>query len=279
MTTASDARAESSIHPTAIVGDEVTMGPGCSIGPGCVLTGRITLAANVRLIAGVTIDGTVTVGENTLLYPGVCIGFPPQDFKFKPGAPTAGVVIGRDCHLREHVTVHAASKLDAPTTIGDRCYMMVGSHAGHDVRIGNDVTLVNGTLLAGHVQIGDKVTTGGGAMIHQFCRIGRMAFLSGGTEMAMNTPPFCLAANRNQLLGLNIVGLRRSGMDRAEITLLRKAFRKAFRTAMPRAEMVAVLDEFGKDSAAVREMADFVRTSNRPVAIARTATDHDEDEA
>lgn len=240
------------------------------IGPNCTLTGKVTLDAGVHLIANVYIQGPVHIGARTRIYPNACIGFEPQDVKFKPGMPTAGVKVGSDCLLREGVTLHAASKLDHPTTVGDRCFLMVNAHLGHDARIGNDVTLVNGTLLAGHSQVGDRVTFGGGSALHQFNRVGRLAMVSGVTALSSDLPPFCMAAGRNSMVGLNIIGLRRNGFSREDITTIRRAFREALKPSLQRQECVAILRELGKGCAPVMEMAEFVATCQRTIVPFRS---------
>jgi UDP-N-acetylglucosamine acyltransferase len=254
------------VHPTAVVGSEVELGEGCHIGPYCVLSGRVRLAENVRLISHVHIQGPVQVGANTRIHPFASIGFTPQDVKWKDDHPTAGVRIGSDTQIRENVTLHAASKPDVPTSVGDRCFVMVGSHLGHDAKIGNDVVLVNNVLLAGHSEVGDRATLGGGAAVHQFCRVGRMAFISGMTPVAMDVPPFCISAERNHIHGINLVGLRRNGVPRDQITLVRRAFRKALRPTLPRKEQIAILEEIGRECPLVTEMADFIRTSKRSIS-------------
>lgn len=267
------------IHPTAIIDSKAILGEGVEIGPYCILRGDVTLGPGVRLVSHVTIQGPATVGSNTVLYPGVCLGFEPQDVKFKPGMPTAGVRIGQDCLLREHVTIHAASKgpdVGHPTTIGDRCFLMVNSHLGHDTRIGNDVVMVNSVLLAGHVEVADRVTFGGGAGVHQFCRIGRLTMVSGLSACSLDIPPFVIAAERNTIFGLNVVGLRRNGFSREHITKLREAFREGFRIRRPRNEQLAVLRELGANCPPVAELADFVAASKRGVMPA--ATQHDEND-
>ena len=262
------------VHPSAVVGNEVELGDGCQIGPYCVLTGRVRLGENVRLISHVHIQGPVEIGANTRVHPFTSIGFTPQDVKWKDDHVTAGVRIGRDTQIRENVTLHAASKPDAPTSAGDRCFVMVGCHLGHDARIGNDVVLVNNVLLAGHSEVADKVTIGGGVAVHQFCRIGRLAFISGMTPVSMDVPPFCLSAERNRIHGINLVGLRRNGIPRDQITLIRRAFRKAFRPTLPRKEQIAVLEEIGRESPFVLEMAEFVRTSRRSISAGTRRGEH-----
>jgi len=254
------------IHPSAVVGKACELADDVVIGPHCVLQGRVRLGPGARLIAAVHLNGPVEVGEGTEVYPGACLGFPGQDLKFKAGMPTAGVRIGRSCIIREHVTVHAATNDHTPTTVGDRCFMMACSHLGHDARIGNDVTMVNGSGLAGHAQVGDNATLSGAAVIHQFTRVGRLAFMSGGTGVSMDVPPFCMVPERQRIAGINLVGMRRLGISREEITRVREAFRQVFRPGdLSKEEMIERLEELGKGSPAVLEMAAFVRESKRAI--------------
>lgn len=254
------------IHPSAIIGKECELDDGVVIGPYCVLHGRVKLGAGVRLISAVQLSGPVEIGEGTEIYPGACIGFPGQDLKFKHGMATAGVRVGKKCMIREHVTVHAATNDHTPTSVGDRAFMMACSHLGHDARIGNDVTMVNGAGLAGHAQVGDNVTMSGGAVIHQFTRVGRLAFMSGGTGVSMDVPPFCMVPERQRVAGINLVGMRRMGISREEITRVREAFRIVFRPGdLSKEEMITHLDRLGRNSAAVTEMATFVRESKRAI--------------
>jgi UDP-N-acetylglucosamine acyltransferase len=213
----------------------------------------------------VYLHGPVTIGEGTVIYPFATIGFPAQDFKFKLGDPTAGVSIGNGCIIREHATVHAATGQVTPTTVGDRVFMMVNSHLGHDSKVGNDVVLVNNSAVGGHAQLGDGVTLGGAGLIHQHTRVGRLVFVSGGAGSSMDVPPFCLVPERNRIGGLNLVGMRRAGISREHITLVRQAFREALRPVVQRQEMVDILDRIGKDCPPVMEMADFVRDAKRSI--------------
>lgn len=253
------------IHASAIVEGDVKLGEGVEIGPFCVVRGHVTLADNVRLLSGVSIQGPVTIGKNTILYPNASIGYEPQDYKFAPGSPTAGVVIGENTIIREHATVHAATKLDVPTKVGDRVMMMVGSHLGHDGEIGNDVVIVNNCMLAGHTQVHDRVVLSGGVMMHQFGRVGRGVMASGGSILSNDVPPFCMTAGRNMVVGLNKVGMRRSGMSADEMEAVRQAYRDVLRKNPPLNEMREMLDERAKTSEAVRIMADFVRDAKRPL--------------
>lgn len=244
------------------------MGERVRVGAFCILDatrGPITLGDEVELLSNVVIQGPCSVGARTRVYPFACLGFEPQDYKHPRGAPTPGVVIGADCLVRESVTVHAATKTERPTTVGDKCFLMVGSHLGHDARIGNNVVLVNDVALAGHVEVNDNATIGGGTVVHQFNRIGRLAFVSGGSAFTTDVPPFCMAYARNRLAGLNLVGLRRNGVSRDHITTLRELFRLTFMRRLPNPEVVAVYRAASSDCPLAGEVADFVASAKRAV--------------
>lgn len=254
------------IHPSAVVDKDAELHDTVEIGPGCVISGKVRLDRGVRLIANVCIHGPASVGADTVLYPGVCLGFPPQDVKFKLGDRTAGVIIGTSCILRENVTVHAATSEQNPTAVGDRCFMMVNTHLGHDARIGTGVVMVNNSALGGHAHVADNATLGGGALLHQFARVGRNAFISGFSGITCDVPPFCIAYGRNHLAGLNLVGLRRAGVPRDQITLLREAYRKTIRAGISRADMVTILRGMADRCPAAAELADFIATGKRALS-------------
>jgi UDP-N-acetylglucosamine acyltransferase len=256
-----------SIHPTAIVDPACQLADDAVIGPYSILSGAVTLGPGARLIGSNYLQGPVSIGARTILYPFACIGYAPQDYKFGPGSVTAGVVIGRDCLIREHATVHASTKPDVPTRVGDRVFLMCSTHVAHDARVGDRVVMVNGSGIAGHGEISDDVTLGGNAVIHQFCRIGRMVMMSGDCAVNLDVPPFCVVSERNRIGGLNLVGLRRAGVPREQITALRRAFSDLLYTPMPREQLVSQLRERGGDGACppMMEMAEFIAGSKRGI--------------
>lgn len=253
------------VHPSAVIDDSVEMGEGVEIGPFCVISGKVRLGDGVKLISGVSIQGPAEIGANTILYPGAAIGFEPQDYKFKPGALTAGVVIGSDSIIREGVTVHAASNDHTPTKIGSRVMMMVLCHAGHDATVGDDVIMVNSSHLGGHSTLEDRVIFAGGSMLHQFCRVGRQAMTSGCTVLTGDLPPYCTAVGRNTIVGLNMVGMRRSGMASEEIQAVRYAYKTVLRKNPPMPVMKQMLAELGQQSQAVKLLSDFINEAKRPI--------------
>ena len=254
------------IHPSAVVLGEVTLAPDAEIGPFCVIEGcpgPVTIGAGTRLLHRVTIQGPCTIGERNTLYPGATIGLPPQDLGFNPGEPGPGVVVGNDNVFRECVTIHRG-KTQAPTRIGNHNYFMVNSHAGHDCVIGDRNIFANGTLLAGHVEVADRVITGGNSTIHQFCRVGRGAFVGGLTGFSLDLPPFFMVTGINIAGSLNIVGMRRSGMNRADIDTVKWVYKVLQRSRLPRdAKLVELRTRAG--DAVVDEYIAFVASAKRGI--------------
>jgi UDP-N-acetylglucosamine acyltransferase len=256
-----------SVHPTAIVSDEVELGDGVEIGAYCVVRGRVRLGAGVRLISQVSITGPGEIGAGTVVHPFASLGAPAQDRKLGPGDVTAGFEIGEQGIIREYASVHSATNDHTPTRIGDRVFMMCSSHVGHDARVGDDVTLVNGALLAGHVVVGDRANISGNAAVHQGCQIGRLAMISGGVVLSMDMLPFCTAILRNRLAGVNLVGMRRAGMPRDEIQAVRDAYRDLVRTGLARQDLIHELRVRGEGRfPALMEMAEFAERATRGLA-------------
>ena len=215
------------IHPTAVVLGDVTLAPDVEVGPFCVIEGcpgPVTIGAGTRLLHRVSVQGPCTIGERNTLYPGVSIGFPPQDLGFNPAEPGPGVVVGHDNVFREGVTIHRG-KTQVATSVGNHNYFMVNSHAGHDCIIGHHNIFANGTLLAGHVEVADRVIMGGNACVHQFCRVGRGAFVGGLTGFSLDLPPFFMVTGINIAGSINVVGMRRSGMKRSDIETVKWVYK------------------------------------------------------
>lgn len=217
-----------SVHPTAIVEDGATLGAGVEVGPFCMVGRSAVLGAGVRLLSHVVVSGKTEIGARTVVHPNAVLGGEAQIRG--NNAPDARLVIGADNVLRESVTVSCGSaKGGGVTVLGDRCYMMAYSHVGHDCRIGNDVTFGNGVQLGGHCRIGDGVIFGGLAAAQQFARIGGYAFISGLSGISTDVIPYGIAIGLHvRLGGLNLVGLRRRGIARANIHALRAVYRAIF---------------------------------------------------
>jgi UDP-N-acetylglucosamine acyltransferase len=252
------------IHPTAVLDGEVSLADDVVVGPGCVLTGPVTIGAGSRLIGSAYLTGPLTLGRDNVVYPFTCLGFAPQHVKFDPNEPGRGLEIGEGNSFREHVTIHRAFADDGPTRIGNRNYFMATSHAGHDCRVGDDCTFVNGALLAGHVTVQDRVTIGGGTMVHQFTHIGRGAMLSGAMAVGLDVPPWFMLTGINICGAVNLIGLRRSGMERKQIDLVRWVHRILCRSGLSVKKAVEKIRERAGDPL-IDEYIAFIESSERGI--------------
>jgi len=210
------------IETGAQIGRDVSIGPYCVIGP------HVTLGEGCRLVAHVHIAGHTTIGPRTVIQPFASLGTAPQSASYR-GGPTQ-LEVGADCDIREHVTMNTGTESGGGITrVGAHCLFMVGSHVGHDCIVGSRVTLANNALLGGHVVVGDYTFLGGGSAVHQFTRIGEGVMVSGVGGVAANVIPFGLViGHRGMLGGLNVVGLKRRGYNRADMHRLRTAYRELF---------------------------------------------------
>ena len=269
--------AMAAIDPTARIEPGAVIGKGVSIGPYCVIGQHVAIGDGCRLVAHVHVGGHTTIGPRTALYPFASLGTPPQSVKYR-GGPTR-IVVGADCEIREGVTIKTGTEDDRGITeVGDRCWLMVGSHVGHDCKVGSDVTFANNVVLGGHVTIGDFVVLGGQAAVRQFVRIGEGAMVVGLSGVRADVIPFGLVQGPlADLIGLNVVGMRRRGSSKADIHRLRQAYEAMFfgiGTFRERLERVAAQD--GGDPSVAKVIA-FIRSGTRPLtmAIRRAAADEE----
>lgn len=212
------------IHPSALVEDGAEIAAGVTVGPFCHIGPKVRLAPGVRLMSHVVIQGMTEVGEDTLIHPFAVLGGIPQDLKFK-GEETR-LIVGKRNRIREHVTMNTGTEGGGGLTrVGDDGLFMAGCHVAHDCQVGNNVIVVNNAALAGHCVIEDEVIIGGLSGVHQWVRIGRGAIIGAVTMVTNDVIPHGLVqAPRGVLDGLNLVGLKRRGVARADITALRAAF-------------------------------------------------------
>ncbi len=247
----------SDIHPSAIIEDGAQIGQDCVVGPFCHIGSSVKLGDRVELKSHVVLTGETSVGDETSIFNFSVIGEIPQDLKFK--GENTRLEIGRRNRIREHVTINTGTEGGGGVTrIGDDCLLMAGVHVAHDVQIGNRVIMVNHAGAAGHCVIEDDVLVGGISGLHQFVRIGRGAIIGALTMVANDVIPYGLVqAPRGELDGLNLVGLKRRGVSRADISALRAAFRELSEgdgTFMDRAKRVGE----DVDSEYVRQIVEFV---------------------
>ncbi len=245
------------IHPSAVIENGAQIDPLATVGPFCVVGPEVVLHADVVLKSHVVITGQTSVGEGTVIFPFAVIGEIPQDLKFK--GETSRLEIGKRNRIREHVTMNCGTEGGGGvTSVGDDGMFMAGCHIAHDAVIGNNVIVVNNAAVAGHCVIEDQVIIGGLSGIHQWVRVGRGAIIGAVTMVTNDVIPYGLVqAPRGHLDGLNLVGLKRRGVARGDITALRAAFQMLAQgdgTFHDRAARLGAETE----SEYVREIVDFV---------------------
>lgn len=262
------------IHASSIVDEKAEIGPDVEIGPFCVVGGQVKIGAGAKLHSHVVITGNTTIGNGARIFPFASIGHEPQDLKYQ--GEENSLVIGDDCLIREYVTMNPGTAADGgETTIGNNCVFMAYSHVAHDCKIGNHVIFSNSGMLAGHVKIGDHVIIGGGACIHQFCRIGNNAFIGGLTGIENDVIPYGMAiGNRAHLAGLNLIGMKRMGIERESIHKARKVFRDLFSAEKTIAEAVEVAEAEMGDDPVVGSILAFIReTGERALCTPKIGRD------
>lgn len=220
----------SNIHPSAVVEDGAQIAASAKVGPLCWISSRAKIGENVQLLGRVTVMGDTTIGEGTIVFPGAVLGAGPQDHgnEFQEEAK---LIIGKNNIIRENVTMHAGTpKEHFTTTVGDGGMFMINSHVAHDCVVGNNVIMTNNAVIGGHVRVGDGAILGGNCAVHQFVRIGRKAMIGGMSGVDRDVIPFgIVASDRAKLRGLNVIGLKRSGMEPEQVKAITRAFMYIFK--------------------------------------------------
>ncbi|HEY3756867.1 MAG TPA: acyl-ACP--UDP-N-acetylglucosamine O-acyltransferase [Opitutaceae bacterium] len=242
-----------SIHPLAIVEPGAQLGEDCEIHPYAI------------------VKRWARLGDRVVVHPFSVVGGDPQDLKF--AGEESYAEIGSDTRIRETVTVNRGTGAGGATRVGAGCLLMACCHVAHDCDVGDDVVIANAVLLAGHVTIGPHAILGGGAAFHQFVRVGERTMVSGGMRCSLDLPPFSLAAERDEIVGLNLVGLKRSGLPRETIREIKDAYRAIYLAPGNFRERAAGELASGRYTTAEgRQFLEFFAGGKRGFARARRAT-------
>ena len=214
------------IHPSAYIATGAVLGNGVHVGPYAVIEDRVEIGDGCNIGSHAIIQPGVRMGCDNIVHPTAVLGGLPQDLGFKPETET-WLEIGDDNVFREGVTISRATKAGGSTCIGNGCYFMNNAHIGHDCKVGDRNILASNVALGGHVSVGDRVFFGGGAVVHQFCRIGSFAMLQGLAGINKDVLPFMMVGGRPGLhYRLNLVGMRRSGIDGERLKAVSVAMRR-----------------------------------------------------
>jgi UDP-N-acetylglucosamine acyltransferase len=249
------------IHPTAIVSERARLAENVTVGPFAIIDAGVKIGPGCTVSAQAWITGGTVMGADNSIGYGSIIGADPQDSSFDP-ATECNVVIGSHNCIREYVTIHRSALAGGSTTVGDSNFLMTGVHLGHDVQMGSHNNLANNVLLAGHILLGDHVFLGGGSVFHQFIHIGDYAIAQGNAAASRDLPPFCVAHGRNELAGLNVIGLRRGGFTPEERLDIKRAYQLLFRGGGNRSEALAEADE-AEWTTGARKLLEAARSPSR----------------
>lgn len=250
-----------SIHPTALVSPGAELDSSVHVGPYAIIEDQVRIAAGTVVMARAHLTGHTTIGRDNQIHMGAVLGHEPQDLHFQAGTRSY-LRIGDRNVFREYCTVHRGTQPESGTVIGDDCLLMGGAHVGHNCALGNRVILCNCVLLAGHVTVGERAFLSGGAAVHQFIKLGGGVMISGNARISMDVPPFLMAAERNEIYGINVVGLKRSNLSPEANRDIKQLFKLFYRSGLTTSAALAQAAAGGGfHTTEARAFLDFVRSS------------------
>lgn len=256
------------IHPTAIVHPEAKIDPSCEIGPFCTIGPEVKMGARNRLISHVVVDRSTTIGDDNVFHPFAVIGGVPQDLKYKGEATE--LIVGNRNVIRESVTLNIGTQGGGGiTSIGDDNLLMAYVHLGHDTRVGNRTVIANGCQIAGHVTIEDWAIIGGLSGVSQFLRVGAHCYIGGCSGVERDVPPFSFGKGPTsgfEVLGMNLVGLKRRGFDDQAIAALREIDKIFFKDkSLEKEAAVARIEQQLGTIPVAQQFAKFVRAAEKGI--------------
>jgi len=241
-----------SVDPRADLADDVEIGPYCVIGP------DVRIGRGTRLIAHVCLMGVTSLGEHNTISPFAVIGGDPQDISYR-GTATR-VEIGDHNIIREGVTINRGSeKEDRVTRIGSHCFLFATSHVAHDCKLGDHITIANGSMLGGHVHVESFANISGGVAVHHYVTVGGYSFIGGQSRIYHDVPRYMLVdGNPSKVRCINVVGLKRRGITPEGIDALHEAHRLIYRAKMTVAQASDILASHGHQTAEVKNLLEFI---------------------
>jgi UDP-N-acetylglucosamine acyltransferase len=245
MDTLAPSTEQSIIAPTAVIAKTAKIGRNVRIGHFAVVEDHAQIGDGCVLNSHAIVKRYAILKENVLVDSFAVVGGDNQDRKFDPKT-ISGVIIGANTQIREGVTIHRAGHEGEYTRVGANCLLMGNSHVAHDCNVGDNVIIANAVLLAGHITAQSNCILGGSAVFHQFIRIGELCMVSGNAGMSYDVPPFVMALERNQIKGLNIIGLRRAGYTSSDVQDLKKLYHLILATRGNPVELAAQVRKDGE---------------------------------
>lgn len=264
------------IHPHTYIHPNAKLATNVKVDPFTVIHQNVEIGEGTWIGSNVTIMEGARIGRNCRIFPGAVISAIPQDLKFEGEETT--VQVGDNTTIREFVTINRGSKDKWTTKVGNNCLIMAYSHIAHDCVVGNNCILSNNTQIAGHVVVGDWAIIGGMGAIHQFVQIGQHSFVSGGSLVGKDVPPY-IKAGRNPLsyAGVNSVGLKRRGFSIEKINHILDIYRSIYNKNMNTSQALEFIEEELPASDERDEIVTFIRESGRGIIKRFTKGSVDED--
>jgi UDP-N-acetylglucosamine acyltransferase len=253
------------IHPQALVDPGAKLGEGVRIGPFAVVGPGVVLGDGTEVGAGAQVQGPARIGRENRIFPYACIGFEPQDLKFR--GEEVSVEIGDRNQFREFTTVHrGTSKGGGVTRIGSDNLFMAYTHVAHDCQVGSRTIFANNATLAGHVEVHDDANISAFTSVHQFCRVGRHAYIGGYSVITMDALPFVKTVGLSPAFyGLNSIGLKRKGFAPESVKRLDRAVRILVRSGLNTTKALERLKEELAGDPDVDYLIAFIESSSRGI--------------
>lgn len=229
------------IHPTALVDPAASLDGDVVVGPFCIIGAEVQVGRGTRLEAGVHLYPGTTLGQECRVFAGAKLGGPPQDLKYK--GEKSFLIIGDRNTIREEVTIHRATGEGVATRIGNDNMLMAYCHVGHNCELGNHISMANQSGISGHVIIEDRVVISGMVGVHQYVRIGRLTIVGGFSKVVQDIPPFMMSDGRPaEIVGLNVIGLRRAGTSPSVRSGLKQAFKLIYRSGLNLSQAIETVE-------------------------------------
>lgn len=253
------------IHPTAVISSEAELADDVQVGAFALIEGQVRIGPGCVLRPRAHLQGPLVMGRDNIIYPGAVLGERPQHVRYND-EPTR-VEIGDGNVFRENVTVHRGTTHSWVTRIGSNNFFMVNAHVAHDCNVGNHCILANGALVGGHCILENNVFLSGNSAVHQFVRVGRLALLSGCSTSTMDIPPFIMQRGIDNVVGVNVIGMRRAGMASRQIQDVRHAYHLLYRGGLLLPAALAKMEQEIPGSDAIAEMIGFIRQTTRGINL------------
>ncbi|GAA5647315.1 MULTISPECIES: acyl-ACP--UDP-N-acetylglucosamine O-acyltransferase [Vibrio] len=253
------------IHPAAVVEDGAVIGANVKVGPFTYITSGVTIGEGTEVMSHVVIKGNTVIGKENRIFPQAVIGEENQDKKY--GGEDTKVIIGDRNVIRESVQIHRGTAQDkGETVVGDDNLFCVNAHIAHDVIVGSHTHIGNNSILGGHVTVDDYAGVMALSAIHPFCTVGAYAYIGGCSAVVQDVPAYVLAqGNHASPFGLNLVGLKRNGFEKAEIRALQKAYKEIYRSGKTLEEVKPVLKEMAQEWPSVARFSDMLENTERGI--------------